>query len=138
MKIFELVRPKSLIDPAYADFEYLIRWIGRDGSEYLYMFYDAEIQHEIKNEVVNKDIASNLKALISAENRSINLKADDFSLNDLQVIGEMFANTYVERLKLDDTTERFAPDANSFKYELMQGRYEIEFTLIMANLVVCK
>jgi hypothetical protein len=136
--IFELVRPKSLTDPAYAEFEYLLRWIGRDGSDYIYMFYDAEIFNSVKNEVVNAESLTRIEALISEETRSIILKADDLSLNDLKVIGEMFANKFVTRLKLDGTIERYAPDSNSFNYELMQGRYEVEISLVMSNLALCR
>jgi hypothetical protein len=135
-KIFEIVRPKSIDDPAYADFEYLIRWIGRDGAEYLYMFYDADISQRVNSEVVNRfgDIA----ALIDSENREITLTANDLTKNDLTVIAKMFSNTYVTRLLQDGTTERYAPKANSFSYRLMGLTYDIEFTLIMQDLATIK
>ncbi len=137
-KLFELIRPKSLINSAYEAYEYLIRWIGSDGADYVYMFYDAEVEHKIKNEVINQQDSTNIEALISGHGRSINLTADDLSLNDLNIIGQIFDNKFVTRLLKDNTVERYAPDANSYKYRLMQGRYNVEFTLIMTDVTVWK
>lgn len=135
-KTFELIRPMSLTDPAYADFEYLIRWIGRDGAEYLYMFYDAEISQRVNSEVANS--LGDIAALIDSESREITLTANDLSKSDLLVISEMFSNTYVTRLLQDGTTERYAPKANSFSYKLRGLTYDIEFTLVMQDLPTIK
>lgn len=137
-KIFELIRPKSLTDSAYEDFEYVIRWIGRDGSDYLYIFYDAAIQYQVRNEVVNSESESNIEALISSESRKITLTANDLTKNDLIVIGELLVNKYVQRLLRDGSYERYAPDANSFRYRLMDLTYEIEFDLIMPDKAVVR
>jgi hypothetical protein len=137
-KIYELVRPMSLIDSAYEEFEYLIRWIGRDGSEYLWMFYDAEIRHNVKNEVVNSDSETNIKALIDSESRRISLTANDLTKIELQVIGEMFSNDFVYRILKSSNVERYAPDANSFRYRLMDLKYEIDFDLIMPDMAVIR
>lgn len=135
-KIFELIRPKSLDDPAYENYEYLIRWIGRDGSEYLWMFYDAEISQRINSEIANR--LGDIAALIDSENRQISLTANDLTANDLLIIAEMFTNQYVTRLLKDGTIERYAPEANSFSYRLMGLTYEIEFTLVMQDLATIK
>ena len=137
-KIFALIRPNSLIDENYADYEYLIRWIGRDGSDYQYMFYDAEIENKIDNDLINSNDEDRIESLIDREGRTITLKGDNFSKNDLTVIGEMLANKYVTRLKKDGTTERYAPDRNSYSYELKRGRYDIRFTLHMSDLTAWK
>jgi hypothetical protein len=130
-KIYEIVRPKSLTNSDYEAFEYLIRWIGRDGADYQYMFYDAELSNSIKNEIIND--TGNVEAVISAINKKITLTATDLSKTDLLVIGELLENKFVTRLLKDETIERYAPDANSFKYRLMDGRYSIEFDLIPAQ-----
>ena len=130
-KIYEIVRPKSLTNSDYEDFEYLIRWIGRDGADYQYMFYDAELSNSIKNEIIND--TGNVEALISAINKKITLTATDLSKTDLLVIGELLENKFVTRLLKDETIERYAPDSNSFKYRLMDGTYSIEFDLIPAQ-----
>jgi hypothetical protein len=135
-KKYEVIRPKSLQSSAYEDFEYLIRWVGRDGSEYLFMFYDVEIQRRIRSEVINSESSDNIEALISEEKRNISLFADDLSEADLNIILQLFGNKFVTRLKKDDTIERFAPEANNYKYRLIEGHYEIEFTLIASNLAV--
>lgn len=137
-KIYELVRPKSLVDSAYEDFEFLIRWIGRDGSEYLWMFYDAAIQHQIRSEVVNSESESNIKALVSSESRKITLTANDLTKSDLEVLGELFANDYVYRLLKSGSSERYAPDANSFRFRLMDLMYEVEFDLVMPDMAVAR
>ena len=132
-KIFEIVRPKSLTNSDYEDFEYLIRWIGRDGSEYLYMFYDATIKNNINSEVINQDSTTLIKSLIKSVGTKVVLTASDLTKNDLTIIQQIFENPIVWRIKTDDTEEPFAPEANSFNYELMQGVYEIEFTIVKAN-----
>lgn len=137
-KVFELIRPRSYYDSAYEDFEYLIRWIGRDGSDYLYMFYDAEINQAIDNDIINSLSSNNIEALIKSEKRSITLTASDLSKSDLLIITEMFANKFVTRIHKDESIERFAPLGNSFKYRLMDGRYEAEFELQMYDLAVLK
>jgi hypothetical protein len=132
-KIFELIRPKSLLHPDYEQFEYLIRWIGRDGADYLYMFYDAQIRKKINGNIINRDNAEQIETIISSSQETIELTADDISRNDLPVFLEMLENKYVQRLKKDGTTERFALDENSFDYRLKDGRYELDIKLIAAN-----
>jgi len=138
MKRFEVIRPKSLQDSNYAEYEYCIRWIGRDGSDYLYMFYDAEFETQIKNNVINQESSTRIESLIDSEQRNVTLKVDNLSKNDLTVIGQMFSNKYVTRLLKNGSTERYAPESKSYKYRLMDLRYSVEFTLIMSNLVVWK
>ena len=137
-KRFEVIIPKSYYDSDYEEFEYLIRWIGRDGADYQYMLYDAEIQNRIRGEVINNQDSEMISSVQSSEQRQITLMAIDLSKNDYLIIAEMFANTYVTRILKTGLTERFAPDATSFKYRLMEGRYEIEFTLIMSDVPVWK
>jgi len=133
MKIFELVRPNSLNDANYEAFEFLIRWIGRDGSDYLYMFYDAEIERRISGEVINEQDASKLQSLISKNGSSITLQADNLALSDLAIISQILENTYVTRILKSGVEVRYAPDANNFKYRLMAGRYELDFKLVLAD-----
>ena len=136
MKRFQLIRPKSLTDPLYEDYEYLIRWIGCDGSDYVYMFYDAEVETAVKSEVVNAEDSTRVESLIESEGKSVTLTADDLSLSDLQLVGQITSNKSVTRLLKDGTTERYATDQGSFKYRLRDGRYNIELTLIAANVKV--
>lgn len=135
-KLFEIVRPKSLTDPLYEDYEYLIRWIGRNGADYQLMFYDIEVQRRTRSEIINSESSDNIEALISKEEQSITIFADDLSKNDLIVVLQMLGNKFVTRLKKDDTIERYAPDQNNYKYRLKDGRYEIEITLIASDLRV--
>jgi len=137
-KIFKLIRPKSETDSDYEAFEYLIRWIGKDGSDYQYMFYDAELQRRVRNEIINEESSINIEALINSESQSVTLMADDLTLSDIGIMLQLFSNKFITRLLKDGTTERFVPDSNSYKYRLRDGRYNIEFTLIGSNLAVWK
>ena len=135
-KKFKIVRPKSLINSDYEEFEYLIRWIGRDGADYQKMFYDVEIRQQTRGEVINSESSINIENALKSEGISITLFADDLSSNDIDIILMLFANRFVTRLKKDGTIERFAPDENSFKKRLSDGRYEIEFNLIASDLPI--
>ena len=137
-KKFEIVRPKSLTNPELAAYEYVIRWVGRDGSDYLYMFYDAVLQNKVSNTVINPEDCDRIESLIDSESRSVTLTANDLSRNDLDVMGQMFANKFVQRLNLDGTIERYAPDANSYTKKESDGRYDVSFTLIRTDLKVWK
>lgn len=137
-KIFELVRPKSLDDSAYEEFEYLIRWIGRDGADYLYMFYDVEINQAVKNEIINELSATNIETLITSESKAITLTASDLSKNDLNVILELLSNKFVTRLLKSGLSERYALLPNSFKYRLSGLTYELEFDLQSVDFAVLK
>lgn len=137
-KIFELVRPKSLTDAAYANFEYLIRWMGRDGSEYLWMFYDAELSTELSSEVINSEDPARLQSLVAKVGQSITLTADDLSASDLVILGQILENRYVTRLLKSGSVERYAPDASGFKYRLMDGRYVLELVLVAVDIKTWK
>lgn len=137
-KIFQLVRPKSLDDSNYAEYEFLIRWIGRDGAEYLYMFLDAEVDNKIRTDIVNREDEDRIESIVKDEEKTYTLQADDLSLSDIQIIGQMFSNKYVTRIKKDGTIERLATDSNSYKYRLRDGRYIVEFDLVAVNPVVWK
>jgi len=132
-KRFELIRPKSLTDSNYEAYEYLIRWIGRDGSDHLYMFYDAEIDNRIDTEVINREDSDNIQSLINRVGQSITLTANDLSLSDLTIIAQILENPYVTRLFKDGTIERYAPDSNRFNYRLKDGRYNLEFDLVKVD-----
>lgn len=137
-KVFEIIRPKSLDDPAYEDHEYLIRWIGRNGADYLFMFYDAEFQREINNDIINSEDEERIESLIEDERRQIILDCNDLSLNDLQIISSLLSNKYVTRLKKDGTIERYAPVQNSFEYTLSNGRYDLQFKLRLSDLTILR
>jgi len=133
-KLYEYITPKSEVDSAYEDFEYLIRWIGRDGGEYLYLFYDALIIQTVENNIINQEDENRVEALINRERKDIELTADDLSLTDLQVIGEMFANKYVTRVRKDGTEERLALGSNRLRYQKTQGRYEVKINVTPSDL----
>ena len=137
-KTYRLVRPRSLNDSAFEEFEYLIRWVGRDGSDYLYMFLDAEFDTKIRNNTINEIDEDRIETLVDSENRSVMLKADNLSKSDLLIIGELLASKFVTRLLTDGTTERYVPDSNSYKYRLMNYKYSVSFSLVMASRVVWK
>jgi hypothetical protein len=132
--MFKLIRPKSLIDPSYEAFEYLLRWIGRDGSEYQYMFYDAELQLKVANEVINEQDADRIESLVSKVSQDITVQADDLSRNDLTIIAQLMENKHVDRIFKDGTIERYAPEAQSYKYRLSDGRYAVDFKLIRRDI----
>jgi len=129
-KIFEVIRPKSIDDPIYEDLEYLIRWIGRDGAEYWYMFFNAQFEYSTSGEIINREDEDLIQSLIDRNTRAVTLQADDISLNDLDVFIQLFENKFVTRIKKDGVTERFAPDSNSFSSKLTNGRYSISFKLV--------
>jgi hypothetical protein len=137
-KIFEVVTPKSLSNSAYADYEFLLRWVGRDGSDYQYMFYDAEIDNRIDTDPINTESTTNIQSLISRNGRKITLTANDLSRSDLLIIGQIMETPKIQRMKIDGTVEYYAPESNSFKYRMIGGRYDIEFTLIMSDVKTWK
>jgi hypothetical protein len=132
--MFKLIRPKSLIDPAYEEFEYLLRWVCRDGSECQYMFYDAEMQLKVANEVINEQDSERIESLVSKVSQDITVQADDLSRNDLTVMAQLMENKHVDRIFKNGTVERYAPDAQSYKYRLTDGRYTVDFKLIRRDI----
>lgn len=137
-KLFQVVRPRSLTDPNYAEYEYLIRWTGRDGSDYVYMFENAEFEVRLKNSIISDRNPNMIQSVNIEEDRTIKLTANDLSKNDLSVIAEILQNKFVTRIKIDGTTERYAPDANSYRWELLDGRYEVSFNLRMHEVSLWK
>lgn len=135
-KIFEVIRPKSLTDSAYADYEYLIRWRGRTGADYILMFYDAEIEQRVENSVINQSNSNTIQSLNRFEEKTVRLTASDLTLNDIQIVGQMFSNKYVTRIHKDGVITRFAPVGNSFNYRLLAGRYELNIQLQAVDLAV--
>lgn len=133
-KTFELIRSKSLTDYAYAEYEYLIRWIGRDGSDYVYLFEDAEVETKIQNETINAENTSRIEAIVEKISRQVTLQADDLSLSDTEVIEQLFENKFVQRIKKDGTIERMAPAENSYSKRIRDGRYSVGFALIRTDL----
>lgn len=129
---FEIVRPKSLIDDNYSEYEYLIRWIGRDGSDYVYMFYDAEMRRKIDSNVINSETEVP-ESLITKIGRTITLSAVDLTENDYIILSGIIESKQVQRIKKDGTFEYYAPQSNSLTYRLMDGRYNITLRLSMSD-----
>lgn len=137
-KKFEIITPRSYNDSAYEAYEYLLRWIGRDGSDYELLFYDAEIDNRIDSEAINTESDDYIQALIYKVGKKITLVANDLSKNDLEIIGQIFENPIIRRIRKDDTEEKFAPERGNFKYRLLDGRYRVEFTIIATEIKTWK
>lgn len=131
IKTFEIIRPKSENDSNYENFEYLIRWMGRDGAEYFYMFYDARLNINISGEVINSE--NDISTIIEKVGRTITLTANNLSNNDVKIVAQMFENRYVTRIKKDGTIERLSPGSNGLDIRERQGRYNITFTLTLTD-----
>ena len=136
-KIYKIEYPKSYNNSAYEPFEYLIRWIGRDGSDYLYMFYDAELSIRINSTIINRE-DTNIQSLIEANENEVVLTANDLSRNDLTIIGQILEQKYITRIYKDGTTKRYTPDNNSFTYDLLDGRYNLKFKIVAENIKTWK
>ena len=139
--IYEVKEPLSLNAPQFAEYEYLIRWFGKDGSDYLWMFYDAEISQKVTGTIINEQSTNNISALNSSESKIITLIAEDITLAELNIIGEMFTCPYVYRQKKNGyqlIIERLAPVQNSLKYRLRDKKFNIEFELQYPNLKIFK
>lgn len=134
----EVIRPKSLQDAAYTDFEYLICWHGRDGSINYWMFYDAENSQSIKGNVINANDTDNISSIVNNIERGISLSATDLSLNEFEALMQIAENRFVYRIFTDNTSERFAPSQMSFKHRQSNGRYSIQIDLIRSDLKVWK
>ena len=137
-KLFEIVRPNSVDNEAYAEYEYLLRWVGRDGADYQYLFYDAEFDERVRTEVINEKSSTRIESLIDSEERTITLTANDLSENDLKVMSSMLMNKYVTRIKLDGTTERYGVESNSFNYRKSDLRYDLSFDIIQYSRALWK
>lgn len=74
-KLFQVIRPRSLTDPAYAEHEYLIRWTGRNGGDLQYMFFDAEIEKGLRTNLINESDPYTIQAVGISETRAINLRS---------------------------------------------------------------
>ena len=139
--IYEVKEPLSLNAPQFAEYEYLIRWFGKDGSDYWWMFYDAEISQKVTGTIINEQSTNNIAALNSSESKTISLIAEDITQAELNIIGEMFTCPYVYRQKKNGyqlIIERLAPVQNSLKYRLRDKKYNIEFELQYPNLKIFK
>ena len=137
-KLFEIVYPRSYSDESYEDYEYLLCWYGRDGAFYQYMFYDIDIRTRVSANVINSEDSDRIESLITKESRTATLYAEDLSLNDVQIIAQMFANKKIIRLFKDGTTERIALESNSYNRNLTDGRYTISFDIALSDLPTWK
>lgn len=133
-KTYELIRPRSLTDPNFEAYEYLIRWMGRDGSEYQFMFYDADFLTSVEGSVINSEEATGIQLLPAKVGRKVTVQADDLSRTDLVLFGQILENRYVTRLLKAGTIERYAPEPGSYRYRLVEGRYEITLNLVMVDI----
>lgn len=133
-KTYKLIRTKSAVNSDFEAFEYLIRWVGRDGSEYLYMFYDARLGIAVDADIVNADTETLMKSINREVSREITLTAVDVSENDFNIMSQILENPFITRIKKDGTTERMSPVNSSLNYRKLNKRYNIDFTLKRANL----
>jgi len=68
----------------------------------------------------------------------LTIQADDLSKNDLELFGQILENRYVTRLLKAGTIERYAPEPGSYRFRLVEGRYELTLTLVMVDISTWK
>jgi hypothetical protein len=137
--IYQYIRTYSLVDSNYEDHEFLLCWFGRDGAFYQWMFTDWDEDRAVKANVVNEDSPTgNIQSIIESESRKYTLIAEDLSINDLTIIGSLLVNRKIIRLHKTGTFEYVAVDSNSYRIRQSNGRYQLEFDIVLSNLQVCR
>lgn len=131
--VFEVIYPKSHNNAAYAVYEYMLCWYGRDGGWYQYLFYDAEIKEDVDNGVINAEDPEYFSSIVKDHERTVRLVAEDLTLNDIDVMAQLMSNKQIIRLYKNGTSERIVPVMGSYKRNETDGRYNISFRIRLKN-----
>lgn len=137
-KIFKVIQPESYLNAEYSDNEYLLQWLGRDGSINHFMFYDAILDTQIKSSIINEIDSENISAIVSSITNGLKISVTNLTKNEFLALSQIKENRFITRIKIDGTTERYAPDASSFKYRQSDKRYSLDFSLSYVNTAVWK
>lgn len=144
---YKYIRPKSVGDTNYEDFEYLLAWYGRNGAFHQYMFTDYKQQNNIDSQPINLDDGDKIKSLVQNEERKITLTAENLTYNDFIAMGSICVAPEIIRVYKTGGTlatatgnsfERVAIDSNSWEIRKTDLRYNLTFNIILESIPLAK
>ena len=137
-KIIKVETPTSESDSNYEEFEFMLAWYSRTGSYMNYLFTDWRQSQNVRASVINVETEPNLQNIISSEERTIRLVAEDLTLNDRNILSSILVAKKIIRVFKDGTTERVGIERNSVRWRQTDGRYNLEFDIILYELALAK
>lgn len=137
-KIIKLETPASESDPNYEEFEFMLAWYSRTGSYMNYLFTDWRLTQNVRATALNIQTESKLQNIISSEERTVRLTAEDLTLNDLNIIRSITVAKKIIRVYKDGSKERIGLSGNSKTSRQTDGRYNFEFNVELYELALAK
>lgn len=131
---YKYIRPKSVDDSNYEEFEYLLAWYGRNGAYHQKMFTDHEQENDIDGQPLNLKDEDYIQSLIQSEERQIMLTAENLTYNDYIAMTSIMVATRI--IRVYKTGGTLATDSgNSFeRVTIVPGSWRIRKTDLRYNL----
>ncbi len=83
-KLYKVVTPPSESDSFAESYEYMLIWTAQNGGVHQYLFFDANVAENVRQEAINTEKAPT--KLISKHERFIDLSAHDVNLNEIETL----------------------------------------------------
>jgi len=143
-KIIEIIRPDSESNIIYEEYEWLLAWFSRSGSEVYWMFKDwvqgTDSDVDAQN-VTDKDEISNT---INSEDRIVELVAEDITRDQLKAFQDLKTTKNIYRIHRDDSVlyedsyEKLAVINNGFNIRNKNQRFTVTVRIQRYELAVAR
>ncbi|RLD69225.1 MAG: hypothetical protein DRI95_00605 [Bacteroidetes bacterium] len=127
----KLVRPDSLSDATAETYEYMLFWIGANGSPNYWLFEDFIKSLIVKGTVINTE-NENINKLFQSAKNTVSLIAEDLTLNEVENIETILRAKELRKYSKDNTFEKLAIITSKSKY--MQSDFRYNFKIEIAEI----
>lgn len=126
--IGKVVRPKSVTNPAFAEYEWLLEWYSTQGTPAQYMFTDWNTSERVDTNPINLE-TTEIKSIISNKQILVTLVAEDVKREDLPAFQSLGVSKNVARVSPDGTRERVAIRDSAIEWINSKQRFQIQITV---------
>lgn len=129
VKTIEVRRPKSLTDPNYEQYEYMLFWFGNDGGVYSWIFENKIESEKINSEIYNTKTA-NIQKIFEDVNKTIEITAEDLTENQFDTIATVLKSKNVFRMFKNGTFDKITIGTDQLEKRQTDGRFNLRLQIV--------
>lgn len=133
-KLCRYVRPTSTTDIHAQDYEYLLFWIGSNGSPNYWLFEDFLHKINVSGTVINSE-SENINKIFQKAGQTLKFTAEDINEQDMIIFESLLTAKEIRHYKrgYNNDYEKLAIKSKSSIKRKSDFKYNFEFELVKIN-----
>lgn len=131
-KIVEYRIPESFTNEKAEAWEFYLYWKNKDGGEYCWLFTNFTVKNIVNGQIINEK-SENIAKLLQSSTVTIDLAAEDLTLNQFQVFEKVKEAISIRRYYKNKSFINLQVTTKNSKYIQSDNRYNFFFTVQKQN-----